>query len=659
VVAWSVAFGSASLGSLEFWECFLFDTYVRHRPARSVDPRIAVVTIDEADLLDVTGRRVVNDWPLPDAVVLEIVEIVARQEPRAIGLHLYLPPSNSADRDRLKARIAETTNLIGMDKVVGSGRQAPSVFPREQLAMSDMVLDADATVRRGLVAIYDTAEKSYLSWGAQLAVEYLKAKGIAPERQQNGDVRLGRGLVPKLDRGDGGYGRKIDTGGFQVLMDYRGGLDAFETVSLRDLRAGNFDPDLFRDRIVAIGPTSPQLKRAYRTPVVARPSNRVASLGLTQSFLKPDFGAHSQNGDRSSDVAKIQDGEQLMSSLLIHLNLTSQLLDRALVDRPGLMVVPSWVEWGWVAFCAWLGSQYCLIPDRRRVWRASGTLGSWVSRGGLAIGITGGLLGVGAIAVWLSWWLPTIAPIVAFWVAIVCQSAYRAHLLYRWASYDALTGVGNRGLFDSTLQELQASSAETRQPFAVILCDVDWFKAYNDTYGHQQGDWCLERVARAIASATRPEDMVARYGGEEFVVLLPDTGVEGATALADRLCRTIRDLEIEHRASPVGTHLTLSCGVTVSYPARGDDRNPVADADRALYRAKDRGRDTWEIDLPPREAARCFDRPSRSPSGSQHDRGDDSDARASRTSRSPRDVPPSPEPQGSHPPRSDRTPERD
>ncbi len=597
VAAWSISAIGSRVGALEFWEYIVFDAYMRYRPARAPDPRIAIVTIDEEDLFDAENDRVLTEWPLPDEVVLETLKAISRHEPRAIGLHLYLPPSEEPERARLQQAIATTEHLIGMEKVVGSGRQAPSLFPREQLGMSDMVLDGDGTVRRGLIAIYDSREKSYLSWGAQLAVEYLAEDGITPERQETGDVRFGRGLVRRLEAGEGGYSPQLDTGGFQVMMDFRGGLDAFETVSLRDVRSGNFDPELFRDRIVAIGPVSSQLKRAYRTPVApGRNGASIASLGQPESFLTPDFGSNSNSGD--PETAKLRAIEPLMSSLTIHLNLTSQLLDRALLGRPGLGAMPDWVKWGWMAIGAWLGTRNCLIPGRSQAWRPGATVQAWFVRGGQAVGVVSAILGVGFVSLWLGWWLPTVAPILAFAIALGLQSMYRSYRLYRWASYDALTGVGNRRLFDATLRDFQQSSQISQQPLAAILCDVDWFKSYNDTYGHQRGDRCLERVARAISSVTRPSDIVARYGGEEFVVLLPNTAVEGATALADRLCNTVRDLQIEHRQSPLSACLTLSCGVAVWYPKRKGNRDLIAAADRALYRAKDSGRNTWKLETP-------------------------------------------------------------
>ena len=165
--------------------------------------------------------------------------------------------------------------------------------------------------------------------------------------------------------------------------------------------------------------------------------------------------------------------------------------------------------------------------------------------------------------------------------------------LQRLAHLDGLTQVANRRGFDSSLSYEWRRLAREQQPLALVLCDVDCFKRFNDTYGHQSGDECLRQIAGAISVATkRPGDLVARYGGEEFAVILPNTPTQGALKVAKDIRRAIADLNIAHQGSLVSQFVTISIGVAVITPlADVSSIHLVTAADRALYRAKAEGRD--------------------------------------------------------------------
>ncbi len=160
------------------------------------------------------------------------------------------------------------------------------------------------------------------------------------------------------------------------------------------------------------------------------------------------------------------------------------------------------------------------------------------------------------------------------------------------ATQDGLTGVPNRRTLDEKLQSEWARAQRSATPITFMLADVDYFKRYNDTYGHQQGDECLRAVAGAISTAVyRPADMAARYGGEDFAVIMPSTEQIGGHAVAERICAAVRSLGIPHRASDVTDHVTLSIGVATTVPQPGSaPATLVAAADEALYRAKRTGR---------------------------------------------------------------------
>jgi diguanylate cyclase (GGDEF)-like protein len=157
---------------------------------------------------------------------------------------------------------------------------------------------------------------------------------------------------------------------------------------------------------------------------------------------------------------------------------------------------------------------------------------------------------------------------------------------------DGLTGVANRRHFDQAVLAEWDRAARDQESLTLLLMDIDHFKRYNDTYGHQDGDQCLQRVASALAQcATRPGDLVARYGGEEFAVVLPNTDLAGAQIVGERLRAEVAALAIPHSASSVAATVTLSIGVATLVPSPGTDVQAlIAAADQALYQAKGQGR---------------------------------------------------------------------
>ncbi len=165
--------------------------------------------------------------------------------------------------------------------------------------------------------------------------------------------------------------------------------------------------------------------------------------------------------------------------------------------------------------------------------------------------------------------------------------------LGRLATLDELTQLANRRRFDEHLLQEWRRLARDQQPLSLILCDVDHFKGYNDHYGHQSGDDCLQKIATAIErSVRRPADLATRYGGEEFAIILPNTSADGAAAVAEIIRVTIEQLRLPHAASPVSPLVTLSLGISSMIPTH--DRVPgclIAQADEALYEAKKLGRD--------------------------------------------------------------------
>lgn len=182
----------------------------------------------------------------------------------------------------------------------------------------------------------------------------------------------------------------------------------------------------------------------------------------------------------------------------------------------------------------------------------------------------------------------------------IVRARVKAHIALKWqtdilrnlAFVDGLTGVRNRRYFDEQLAIEVALAQRNQLPISLIMIDVDFFKRFNDCYGHQAGDDCLRLVAnRLLSCLKRPTDFVARYGGEEFVCLLPDTDLDGALALAETLREAVLACQMAHAESAVSEWVTVSLGVSSMGPTQVTTGNElVKQADGNLYQAKHQGR---------------------------------------------------------------------
>jgi diguanylate cyclase (GGDEF)-like protein len=162
---------------------------------------------------------------------------------------------------------------------------------------------------------------------------------------------------------------------------------------------------------------------------------------------------------------------------------------------------------------------------------------------------------------------------------------------------DWLTGLANRRRFDEMIQQEWGRAKRDETALGVLMIDIDYFKPYNDTYGHQAGDTCLQQVAKSFSEVVhRPGDMLARYGGEEFVVVLPRTDVAGAAEVAEKIRAQVEALRIPHTNSLVSDLVTISVGVTAMVPTeKSKPAVLVAAADQALYQAKHEGRNRVRV----------------------------------------------------------------
>jgi diguanylate cyclase (GGDEF)-like protein len=236
-----------------------------------------------------------------------------------------------------------------------------------------------------------------------------------------------------------------------------------------------------------------------------------------------------------------------------------------------------------------LGVVLALLPVLAMRWRSVSSR-SW---GVVPIAMLLALLLSAVLLYFARLWFAPIAALATLLLEFALLAVYRWRKSQELAHSDALTRMANRRMFDAMLKRELAASERSGRPVSLLLIDVDHFKHYNDSYGHQAGDETLRRVARAISKhARRPRDVPARYGGDEMAALLPETSSQAACAIADAIIEEVRAQAIPHADSGVAPVVTVSIGIASGDPLR-DPRgsNLLERTDVALYRAKQNGRD--------------------------------------------------------------------
>ncbi len=346
-------------GLFQGMEWDVLDQFFRLRPLESPEPRIVIVSVSETDITNI------GQWPIPDLVLVQAIKNIKARNPRAIGLDLYRDLPVEPGHETLVEMFKSTPNLIGIEKVVGSRVAPPLVLSQlGQIGFIDMVLDTDGKVRRGLLSV-QRQDRVYLSLALQMALIYLKAEGVNAKQIDENRWQFGKAVFQPFKANDGGY-VGADAGGYQILLNFRGLLDNFQTISLTELLNNRIAPGLIENRIILIGATAESLNDFFYTP-----------------YSKSLFGA----AERTAGV-------------VIHANLIGQILSAVLDGRPLINV------WSKPKECLWIF-----------LWSFIGAALTWRLQSLQAIACSIllaylGLLLIAYLAFLQGWWLPVVPPIV-------------------------------------------------------------------------------------------------------------------------------------------------------------------------------------------------------------------------------------------------------
>jgi len=558
-----LVFGLRWLGWLQPSEWAAFDLFIQLRPAEPLDERIIIVGVKESDI------RYLGNWPASDRVLAKILRKIRDQQPKVIGLDLYRDIPVGEGYADLEKVFKTTPNLIGIEKSIGDRfstviNPPPVLQALGQISANDVIVDPDGRLRRALLYPMPEGNEGLPSLGLAIALTYLKDKGIEPQSSQSGDLQLGTAIFKPLESTDGGYVR-IDSGGYQVLMNYHGSSQKFRSVSLEDILENRISPQLMRDRIVLIGPQASSLNDVFYTP-------------YSSNFI--------------TSPAQI-------SGVEFQANIVKLILGAALDNRPLFRVWSDIWEELWIASWAISGAAIIWMFSTRRLVFLIASVIFFISF----------LIG-GSYLLFLSgWWIPVTPALFTYIGSMLVMQSYTyvsrlrelnsalsdsIELLAHDASHDALTGLPNRNLFmDRVEHAIKYSKRHSDYLFAIFFIDLDRFKMINDSLGHSVGDLFLQAIAELLQGCLRSIDTVARLGGDEFTILIDDIQeVSEALVVAERILnRFLSPLIIKGEA----IFPSASIGIVISTSDYDNCVDLLRDADIAMYRAKSLGKGRYTL----------------------------------------------------------------
>jgi adenylate cyclase len=377
ILACLLVVGLRSAGYLQFLELAAYDGYLRVRERHTVpEPRLVLVQIVEKDI------QRIKQWPPSDDRLADLLEAILRYHPRVIGLDLYRDFAVPPGTKRLNALLTNNPSIYCIEKFSDSRGASRVLGPpvlrgTDRVGFSDVTVDSDGVVRRGLLFL-DDGQNFSMSLPLRLALAYLVRDGITPQAGEPNPeyLRLGPTTFVPFEANDGGY-VGADAGGYQYLLDYRGGVRPFTTYSMSDVLDGHVDPAVLRDAIVIAGVNSVSVKDDFLTPY-----DRFAGVG------------------------------QSTSGIAVHAYETSQLLRAALKGDAPIRVLSDRLENLWVLF--W-GALAAILGRFAR----SGLRFSLFAAGGLVV-----LVAVTFLAFVQNWWIPVAPPGLAWLTASGVVAAY-------------------------------------------------------------------------------------------------------------------------------------------------------------------------------------------------------------------------------------------
>ncbi|NEZ67048.1 CHASE2 domain-containing protein [Leptolyngbyaceae cyanobacterium CCMR0082] len=407
-------------GALQLLEWAIYDQYFQLRPVDPIDERILLVTIEESDISRL------GQWPLSDATLAQLIQNLRQHQPAVIGLDLYRDlPVEPGHQDWVEV-MTSTSNLIGVEKAIGRTVAPPAELESQgQVALTDLLVDADGKFRRGLLSHANADDELRLGLGAELAVRYLAMQGV-PQEVVDADqkiYRLGQAILRPLRGNAGGYIR-TNAGGYQILINFRGHANQFPQISVTEALNNRLEPDLVRDRIVLVGGMATSLNDLFYTPYSSRLINT----------------------------------PEATAGMVLHANLASTLVSAALDGRAVLRVWADPIEAVWILIWSGVGAlgYQWLLESKRDSTRRFTRLAILIT----AVVLAGGVLSVSSYLTFLGgWWIPVVPPFLAL---IGSASAIAGYEILKLQHYRTELAQQNLKLEKDKIRAEAASQAKSQ-----------------------------------------------------------------------------------------------------------------------------------------------------------------------------------------------------
>ena len=525
LVAATLITGAKKLGGLQRFELFIFDSLVRLKADEGYDSRVVIVGITELDIQK-------YGHPLSDQKVADILDIIQQHNPKVVGLDIYRKTTHPPGRSALNQQLASENVIAIMN--VGSRPDIDAVpppegVPWERVGFNDLGVDPDGVIRRGLLFVSAT-DKPYYSFALRVALTYLPSQATKFSHDEQ-RLYINRHPIHRLEARSGGY-EKLDSRGFQTLLRFRSQTEPADQISIDDLFSRNFDPTQLEGKIVLIGSVAPSLKDEFYTPYSANRDHRFT-----------------------------------MSGVIVHAQITSQILDIAEGRPAQYHFLPIWAESLWLITWVFVMS---LITWKIR---SPGTLVA----ASFALIIV--LFGIGWLSLIELVWFPVFEPLLG--IVVVGSIVIAQKSIYR-STYDSLTDLPGREVF--LLHIKRALNTQKMTPVIVAFLDIDRFQIINKSLGHFAGDRVLIAIAKRLRKLLGEHAQIARVGGDEFAILFYNSSQTEVKELLNEMRTAL--------SSPLmlGRHrllITASVGLAITQANFGQTPDELLrDAHTAMYRAK-------------------------------------------------------------------------